>query len=102
MTFHFRVKGESSPSLAATRRGGGRLGIAVSASTVHAIGIGFEHEPQAVTSDGRGIAWWTVTYDVPASGKRVPDEGIFLVTLDDGRSREFHEWRNEREISRRR
>jgi len=64
-------------------------------------GIVFGHEPLAITPDGRGIAWWTVTYDVPASGKRVQDEGIFLVTLDgDGRCREFREWWNERELER--
>jgi hypothetical protein len=63
-------------------------------------GIVFEHKP-LVTPDGRGVAWWTVTYDVPDSGTRVQDEGIFLVALDDdGRCREFREWWNEREISR--
>ena len=61
--------------------------------------IVFEHEPLAVTQDGRGISWWTVTYAVAASGQRLQDEGIFLVTLgDDGRCIEFREWWNEREI----
>jgi ketosteroid isomerase-like protein len=63
--------------------------------------IVFEHELLAVTPDGRGLAWWTLTHDIPAVGTRLQDEGVFLVTLDaDGRCRKFREWWSEREISR--
>jgi hypothetical protein len=61
--------------------------------------VAFEHDPLAVTPDDRGIAWWGVTFAVPAAGIRTRIEGIFIVTLDDdGRCTEFREWWNEREL----
>ena len=41
----------------------------------------FGHEVLAVTPDGRGIARWWVSFDVPGEG--IDLEGIFLVTLDE-------------------
>lgn len=59
--------------------------------------IQFGHEPLAITPDGRGLARWWVSMDVPADGTVEEDEGIFLVTLDgDGRCTEFREWWNGR------
>ena len=61
--------------------------------------IAFRHEPLAVTPDGRGICIWGVTYIDRQSGKRLEDEGIFLVTFDTvGRCSEFREWWNAREL----
>jgi hypothetical protein len=58
--------------------------------------VRFGHEPLAITPDGRGIARWWVSLDVPAAGT-VELEGIFLVTLDaDGRCTDFREWWNAR------
>ena len=60
-------------------------------------GVRFGHEPLAITPDGRGIARWWVSMDVPADGTVEEDEGIFLVTLgDDGRCTDFREWFNSR------
>jgi ketosteroid isomerase-like protein len=71
--------------------------------TEHAVSqqaeVAFRHEPLAVSEDGRGIAWWGVTYLVPARASRFRNEGIFLVALGpDGRCTEFREWWNEREL----
>ena len=61
--------------------------------------IAFRHEPLAVTPDGRGICIWGVTYIDTQSGKRLEDEGVFLVTFDaHGRCSEFREWWNAREL----
>jgi ketosteroid isomerase-like protein len=61
--------------------------------------IAFRHEPLAVTPDGRGISWWAVAFDVPATDGHVELEGIFLVTLNDEcRCTEFREWWNERGV----
>ena len=60
-------------------------------------GVRFGHESLAVTPDGRGIARWWVSMDVPADGTVEELEGIFLVTLgDDGRCTDFREWFNNR------
>jgi len=60
-------------------------------------GVRFGHEPLAITPDGRGIARWWVSVDVPADGTVEEDEGIFLVTLGaDGRCTDFREWWNSR------
>ena len=60
-------------------------------------GVRFGHEPLAITPDGRGIARWWVSMDVPAEGTVEEDEGIFLVTLGaDGRCTDFREWWNSR------
>jgi ketosteroid isomerase-like protein len=71
--------------------------------TEHAVaaqeGVRFGHEGLAITPDGRGIARWWVSMDVPAEGEGavVELEGIFLVTLDeDGRCTDFREWWNDR------
>jgi uncharacterized protein (TIGR02246 family) len=59
--------------------------------------VRFGHEPVAVTPDGRGIARWWVSMDVPGTGRVEEDEGIFLVTLrSDGLCTEFREWWNSR------
>ncbi len=59
--------------------------------------IRFGHEPLAISPDGRGIARWWVSVDVPADGTVEEDEGIFLVTLGtDGLCTEFREWWNSR------
>jgi hypothetical protein len=59
--------------------------------------VRFGHEPLAVTADGRGLARWWVSMDVPAADTVEEDEGIFLVTLDDGaKCTEFREWWNGR------
>jgi hypothetical protein len=58
--------------------------------------IEFGHETLAITPDGRGIARWWVSIEVPAAGT-VELEGIFLVTLDDeGLCTDFREWWNNR------
>ena len=58
-------------------------------------GVRFGHEPLAITPDGRGIARWWVSMDVPAEGTVEEYEGIFLVTLDvEGRCTDFREWWN--------
>ena len=63
----------------------------------HQDDIHFGHEPLAITPDGRGIARWWVSMDVPAEGTVEEDEGIFLVTFDEeGRCTEFREWWNSR------
>ena len=60
-------------------------------------GVRFGHEPLAITPDGRGIARWWVSMDVPADGTVAELEGIFLVTLeDDSRCSDFREWFNGR------
>jgi SnoaL-like domain len=57
--------------------------------------VRFGHESLAFTPDGRGIARWWVSMDVPGEGVEL--EGIFLVTLDeDGRCTDFREWWNSR------
>jgi hypothetical protein len=59
--------------------------------------VHFGHECLAITPDGRGIARWWVSMEVPAEGTIEEDEGIFLVTLgDDGRCTDFREWWNSR------
>jgi hypothetical protein len=59
--------------------------------------VRFGHEPLAVTPDGRGIARWWASMDVPADGTVAELEGIFLVTLaGDGRCSDFREWFNSR------
>ncbi|MGZ4354886.1 MAG: nuclear transport factor 2 family protein [Gaiellaceae bacterium] len=59
--------------------------------------VRFGHEPLAITPDGRGVARWWVSMDVPADGTVEEDEGVFLVTLDgDGLCSEFREWWNGR------
>jgi hypothetical protein len=59
--------------------------------------VRFGHEPLAITPDGRGIARWWVSMDVPEDGVVEEDEGVFLVTLDgDGLCSEFREWWNGR------
>ena len=73
----------------------------IRASTEQAVSrqdaVRFGHEPLAITPDGRGIARWWVSMEVPAEGVVEEDEGIFLVTLDDeGRCTEFREWWNSR------
>ena len=50
---------------------------------------------QAVSPDGRGIARWWVSFDVPGEG--IDLEGILLVALDEaGRCTDFREWWNAR------
>jgi hypothetical protein len=57
--------------------------------------VQFGHEVLAITPDGRGIARWWVSFDVPGEG--IDLEGIFLVTLDEaGRCTDFREWWNTR------
>jgi hypothetical protein len=57
--------------------------------------VQFGHEVLAITPDGRGIARWWVSFDVPGAG--IDLEGIFLVTLDEaGRCTDFREWWNDR------
>ena len=59
--------------------------------------VRFGHEPLAITPDGRGVARWWVSMDVPEDGVVEEDEGVFLVTLDgDGLCSEFREWWNGR------
>lgn len=51
----------------------------------------------AITPNGRGIARWWVSIEIPADGAVEKNEGIFLVTLDaSGRCTEFREWWNSR------
>jgi ketosteroid isomerase-like protein len=60
-------------------------------------GVRFGHETLAITPDGRGIARWWVSMEVPTEGTIEEDEGIFLVTLTgDGRCSDFREWWNSR------
>jgi hypothetical protein len=60
-------------------------------------GVRFGHEPLAITPDGRGIARWWVSMDMPASRTVEEDEGIFLVTLGaGGLCTDFREWWNSR------
>ena len=57
--------------------------------------VRFGHEVLAVTPDGRGIARWWVSFDVPGEG--IDLEGVFLVTLDEaGHCSDFREWWNAR------
>jgi hypothetical protein len=66
-------------------------------SHVAAGGVRFGHEPLAITPDGRGIARWWVSMDVPAGRTIEEDERIFLVTLGEGgRCTDFREWFNSR------
>jgi ketosteroid isomerase-like protein len=59
--------------------------------------VRFGHEPLAITPDGRGVARWWVSMQVPERGTTEEDEGIFLVTLGpDGRCTDFREWWNSR------
>jgi len=59
--------------------------------------VRFGHEPLAITPDGCGIARWWVSIRVPGTDTIEEDEGIFLVTLDDGGlCTEFREWWNSR------
>ena len=63
----------------------------------HQEGVRFGHESLAITPDGRGIARWWVSMQVPAEGTIEEDEGIFLVTLGpDSRCTDFCEWWNSR------
>ena len=58
-------------------------------------GVRFGHEPLAITPDGRGVARWWVSMQVPGAETVEEDEGIFLVELDEtGRCTEFREWWN--------
>jgi len=58
--------------------------------------VRYGHEPLAIAPDGRGIARWWVSIDVPGEGT-VDLEGIFVVTLDEeGRCTDFREWWNSR------
>ncbi|MDQ3875515.1 MAG: nuclear transport factor 2 family protein [Actinomycetota bacterium] len=60
--------------------------------------VRFGYEPLAVTTDGRGIAHWWVSYRVPTRSIAEENDGIFIVSLaEDGRCREFREWWNARE-----
>ena len=55
--------------------------------------VRFGHEPLAITPDGRGLARWWVSMQVPTDATVDEDEGIFLVTLDEsGRCTDFREW----------
>jgi ketosteroid isomerase-like protein len=59
--------------------------------------VRFGHEPLAITPDGRGVARWWVSMNVPEDEVVEEDEGVFLVTLDgDGLCSEFREWWNGR------
>jgi hypothetical protein len=59
--------------------------------------VRFEHEPLALTPDGRGICRWWVSIRQRGSGEIEENEGIFLVTLgEDGRCLDFREWWNTR------
>jgi hypothetical protein len=59
--------------------------------------VRFGHEPLAVAPDGRVLARWWVSMEIPADGTIVEDEGIFLVTLDQtGLCTDFREWWNTR------
>jgi hypothetical protein len=59
--------------------------------------VAFGHEPMAITPDGRGIARWWVSIEVPADNTIEENEGIFLVTLDaNGLCTDFREWWNSR------
>ncbi len=69
--------------------------------TAHAIAeqenIHFGYEPLAITPDGRGIARWWVSTRALDENTIEENEGIFVVTLDDGgRCTEFREWFNSR------
>jgi hypothetical protein len=63
----------------------------------HQANVRFGHELLGVTPDGRGLARWWVSMEVPAQQTSDELEGIFLVTLDDaGRCTDFREWFNHR------
>lgn len=61
--------------------------------------VRFGHELLAITPDGRGLARWWVSMQIPSEGTVEEDEGVFLVTLDaDGLCTDFREWWNSRSL----